>query len=252
MYHCNITDLLMTKTKYWLSILAISVVLIAGSLAMTPIAIADDDDDDDDDDNILSGTPFSFSWNPNDSSSDPNNLIIVNGAFARQGLLSDTTTDVSGGMEGKLSVKTDNESTTNVTTNVGTATITTSVSAHSHLASALEGSVSIDGEQFFLNMKAAPVVTILEVDEEFTSPTENRALTQTKLTIPVKIEMINADHTKVFEGFGVVRQETSRTESGGNAITFTTTVLEAELIGDTGLFSLTLSKLQRIVEVIHP
>jgi len=40
----------MTKIKYWLSILAISVVLIAGSLAVSPIAIADDDDDDDDDD----------------------------------------------------------------------------------------------------------------------------------------------------------------------------------------------------------
>jgi len=36
----------MTKTKYWLSILAISVVLVAGSLAMSPIAIADDPDDD--------------------------------------------------------------------------------------------------------------------------------------------------------------------------------------------------------------
>jgi len=33
-----------------LSILAISVVLVAGSLAVSPIAIADDDDDDDDDD----------------------------------------------------------------------------------------------------------------------------------------------------------------------------------------------------------
>jgi len=43
----------MIKTKYWLSILAISVVLIAGSLAVSPIAIADDDDDDDDDDKIV-------------------------------------------------------------------------------------------------------------------------------------------------------------------------------------------------------
>jgi len=34
----------MTKTKYWLSILAISVVLVAGSLAVSPIAIADDDE----------------------------------------------------------------------------------------------------------------------------------------------------------------------------------------------------------------
>jgi len=41
-----------------LSILAISVVLIAGSLAVSPIAIADDDDDDDDDDKIvITGTP---------------------------------------------------------------------------------------------------------------------------------------------------------------------------------------------------
>jgi len=40
----------MTKIKYWLSILAVSVVLITGSLAVSPIAIADDDDDDDDDD----------------------------------------------------------------------------------------------------------------------------------------------------------------------------------------------------------
>ncbi len=32
----------MNKTKYWLSILAISVILVAGSLAMSPIAIADD------------------------------------------------------------------------------------------------------------------------------------------------------------------------------------------------------------------
>jgi len=41
----------MTKTKYWLSLLAISVVLVAGSLAVSPIAIAEDDDDDDGDDN---------------------------------------------------------------------------------------------------------------------------------------------------------------------------------------------------------
>ena len=38
----------MGKTKYWVSVLAVSVVLLAGSLAINPIAIADDDDDDDD------------------------------------------------------------------------------------------------------------------------------------------------------------------------------------------------------------
>jgi len=40
----------MTKTKFWLSLLAISVVLVAGSLAVSPIAVADEDDEDDDDD----------------------------------------------------------------------------------------------------------------------------------------------------------------------------------------------------------
>ena len=40
----------MIKTKYWLSVLALSVVLLTGSLAINPIAIADGDDDDDDDD----------------------------------------------------------------------------------------------------------------------------------------------------------------------------------------------------------
>ena len=40
----------MTKTKYWLSLLAISVVLVAGSLAVSPIAFAGDDEDDEDDD----------------------------------------------------------------------------------------------------------------------------------------------------------------------------------------------------------
>jgi len=45
-----------------LSILAISVVLIAGSLAVNPIAIADDDDGDDDDDEGGSGTGISCDW----------------------------------------------------------------------------------------------------------------------------------------------------------------------------------------------
>ena len=40
----------MIKTKFWLSLLAISVVLVAGSLAVSPIAIAGDDEDDEDED----------------------------------------------------------------------------------------------------------------------------------------------------------------------------------------------------------
>jgi len=41
----------MIRTKYWLSVLAISVILLTGSLANTPVALADEDDDDDDDEN---------------------------------------------------------------------------------------------------------------------------------------------------------------------------------------------------------
>ncbi len=38
----------MTKTKLWLSIFALSSVLLMGTIAIQPIAFADDDDDDDD------------------------------------------------------------------------------------------------------------------------------------------------------------------------------------------------------------
>jgi hypothetical protein len=38
----------MIKTKYWFSVMAVSVVLLTGSLVISPIAVADDDDDDDD------------------------------------------------------------------------------------------------------------------------------------------------------------------------------------------------------------
>jgi len=40
----------MTKTKYWVSILAVSVVLLAGSIAVGPIAIADPEGEDDPED----------------------------------------------------------------------------------------------------------------------------------------------------------------------------------------------------------
>ncbi len=43
----------MTNTKHWLSIVAIAAVLIAGSLVVSPIAIADDDDDDDNENNVV-------------------------------------------------------------------------------------------------------------------------------------------------------------------------------------------------------
>jgi len=76
----------MIKTKYWLSILAISVVLIAGSLAVSPIAIADDDNGDDDregeDEELL------FRWNPDDAFSENRNFIIITGSFFKNWILS--------------------------------------------------------------------------------------------------------------------------------------------------------------------
>ena len=67
----------MTKT---IIILAIAAAFVAGTIGTGTIAYAGDDSDDSED------QPLLFSWNPDDTSSDPNNLIIVNGVFARQGL----------------------------------------------------------------------------------------------------------------------------------------------------------------------
>jgi len=248
----------MIKTKFWLSILAISVVLIAGSLAVSPIAIADDDDDDDDEEQ-LSFAPdedaddeeLSFEWDPDDSSSDPNNLIVISGSFSRMGLLSDSTTDVSGDFSGKLIGKIKNISETTVTTVAGSTTISTTVNAQSRNADEFNGEIEIDGESFTVTFVASSDPTLLEVAEEFTGPTFNQSLFQTKITIPGNMVMCS-DETKCFEGFGIIRREISQTTSGGNSITFATDELEAEVIGDTGLFNLNLSRLNRIVETITP
>jgi len=53
------------------------------------------------------------------------------------------------------------------------------------------------------------------------------------------------DNDKCFEGFGVIRRESSITEVGGGTVSFSTDTLEAELIDDTGLFELNLLRLQR-------
>ena len=234
----------MGKTKYWLSILAISVVLIAGSLAVSPIAIADDDDDDE--------TPISFVWDPADSSPDPNNLIVISGSFSRAGLLSDTTTDVAGEVEGLLKGDSENNSETTVTTMIDSTTITTTVKAKSQDANDLEGEISIDGVTYATKLTLlASKTTTLEVSEVFSGPTFSQSLMQEKLTIPVTIEMC-VDDDQCFQGFGVIRREVSATESEGSTITFSTDELEAELINDTGLFELKLSKLQRTVEVVPP
>ncbi len=196
--------------------------------------------------------PISFSWNPDDSSSDPNNLVVVNGSFARQGLLSDTTTDVQGELQGALVGNPEDVSETTVTTTIGTTTIVTTVKAQSRGADQLTGQISIDGEAFSATLSPSARPTELGVEETFTGPTFNQSLVHEKLTVPVAVSLCNTSNTKCFTGFGIIRAESSLTTSGGNSITFITEELEAEIIGDTGLFELNLSKLQRIVVVLTP
>jgi len=231
----------MTKTIHLLSILAIAVILI-GSISIGTVAFADD--------HKKGETPISFSWNPDDASSDPNNLVVVNGSFERLSLLSDSTA-AQGEVTGTLKAKIKNESTTSVETTVGTTTIATTVEAHSQKASKLKGTITIDGKVFSVNFKPSGDVTILQVNESFTGPTFSQSLTQEKLTISGTIKMCT-DDKECLKGFGVIRQQVSTTSSGGINITFVTDTLEAEVIGDSGLFKLTLSKLQRILEETTP
>jgi len=229
----------MTKTKYWLSILAISVVLIAGSLAVSPIAIATDDGED---------KPLFFRWNPDDRSEDPSNLIAISGSLIQQGLTSNLTTDVQGEFEGLLKADSENNSETTVVTSVGTSTITTTVNAKSQDANDLEGEIQIDGDTFATKLTLLKSkTTTLQVTEEFSGPAGTQTATIEKLTIPVTIEMCN-DDDKCFVGFGTIRSETSATSTGVAIITFITNSLETEIIGEDGLFELNLRFFQRIVE----
>jgi len=229
----------MTKTKYWLPIVAISVVLIASSIAVNPIALA-----------TVAGVdePLLFRWDPADTSSDPSNLIAINASFERAGLASESTSDVQGQVEGLLKGDSENNSETTVTTMTGpSTTITTTVKAKSQDANDLEGEILIDGERFATKLTLlASKTTTLEVTEVFSSPTLDQTSIQEKLTIPVTIVMCT-DTAKCFKGFGVLRSESNITEVGGSTISFSTDTLEAELIGDAGLFELKLTKLQRTV-----
>lgn len=235
----------MTKSIHWLLIMTIAAVLVAGTVTIGPIAFADEDKGG------KAGTPLSFRWNPDDTSSDPNNLIVVNAAFTRIGLNSDSTSDVQAELEGILKDKTKNESSTTVTTSVGTTTISTTVEAQAQKAGKLKGTITIDGEEYSVKFKASGDATILEVTEEFAGPTFSQSLTQEKLTISGTMKMCTEDK-KCFKGFGVIKRESSMTTSGSTSITFTTDLLEAEVIGDSGFFKLTMNKLQRTIEVLAP
>ena len=235
----------MTKSIHWLLIMTIAAVLVAGTVTIGPIAFADEDKGG------KASTPLSFRWNPDDTSSDPNNLIVVNAAFTRIGLNSDSTSDVQAELEGILKDKTKNESSTSVTTTVGSSTITSIVEAQAQKAGKLKGTVTIDGEEYSVKFKASGDATILEVTEEFVSPSGTQSAIQEKLTISGTVKMCTVDKN-CFKGFGVINRESNMTIFGTTSITFNTDTLSAEVIGDNGLFELTMTKFQRTVEVLTP
>jgi len=228
----------MTKT---ILILAIAAAFVAGFIGTGTIAYAGDDGE---------GEPLLFVWDPAETSSDPTNLIAVNGAFTRIGLSSDTTSDVQGEFEGLLKGDSENNSETTQSTTVGTTTITTTVKAKSQDANDLEGAIQIDGDTFVTKLTLLKSkTTTLEVTDVFSSPILMQTAAVKKLTIPVTVEMCN-DDDKCFEGFGVLRRESNETTVGGSQITFSTDTLEAELIGEDGLFALSMTKFQRTVVTI--
>ena len=231
----------MTRTKFWSSFLAISVVLIASFLAVSPIAIADDVDDDDGEDEELL-----FRWNPDDAFDDNGNFIVITGSLTRIGFFSDITRDVQGEVEGLLKGDSENNSEKIVST-TGPPTITTTIKAKSQDADDLEGVIQIGGNAFETKLTVLDSeATSLEVIDEISGPSGTQTATQERLTIPVTIEMCD-DNDKCFDGFGVIRRESSITEFGGVTLSFSTDTLEAELIDDSGLFQLNLLRIQRTV-----
>lgn len=192
-----------------------------------------------------------FSWLRDDASSDPDNLIIITGSFSRLGLLSDSTFDVQGSLDGMMIGAAKSISSKSITTTAGTATITTTVDAKSRGVNNLMGTVLIDGVAYTTTLKAAGLdATLLQVSETFTTPTSSQSVSQAKVTIPTMVKMCNDDESNCFHGFGVIRRESSQTTSGGSTITFATDELDAEVLNENGLFRLTLSKIQRTLETI--
>jgi len=227
----------MTQTIHFLSILAIAVILI-GSISVGTVAVAADEK-----------PPISFSWDPADKSTDPFHRIVVSGTFTRLGLLSDTPLDVQGEIAGTLKSKIKNESTTMTETIIDTTTITTTVEAHSHQADMFKGTITIDGEEFSVKFKPSGDATMLKGTEVFTTPTFTQTSDQEKLTISGTVNMCN-DNKECLEGFGIIRREVSQSPLPTLNVFITTDILEAEVIGDDGLFSLIMFRSETIITIL--
>ncbi len=248
MYDFNI-ELLMTKT---IMALSLATTIIMGTIALSILpAYAPSPKGLDvceliDEDNCR----LVFSWLPADTSSDPANLIIITGSFSRLGLLSDSTTDVQGSLEGMMIGAAKSISSKSVTTTAGTATISTTVDAKSRGVNNLMGTVLIDGVAYTTTLKAAGLdATLIQVSETFTSPTFSQSVIISQVTIPTMVKMCNDDESKCFHGFGTIRRGSSQsTTPSGESVTFSTDELEAEVLNEDGLFSLRLLFIQRTVE----
>jgi len=222
----------MTQTIHFLSILVVAVILV-GSTSVGTVA-ADKE------------PPISFSWDPADTSDDPFNRIVVGGAFARVGFLSDTTTDVQGELKGNLKGGNNNEFTKTVENTVGTSTFTTTVESHSQKAGKFQGTITIDGEEFSVKFKPSGDATILQETTVFSGPTFSQTSDGEKLTISGTVMMCN-DDKECLEGFGVIRRDASQTISPTLSVIGTIDQLEAEVIGDDGLFNLNLFRSEQII-----
>ena len=220
-----------------------AVPILAGILILstftlsTPFTFADEDK--------KKGTPISFSWDPADSSADRKHLILIFGTFEREGPIPDRTTDVQGEIAGTLKSKIKNESTTTTETIDGSKTITTTAEAHSQKAGKFKGTITIDGEEFSVKFKPSGDATILQDTEVSTGPPIDQTINLEVLTISGTVKMCN-DNKECLEGFGTIRRQSIQTSVPLGSVTFATDALEAEVIGDDGIFKLELNRTERI------
>jgi len=190
-------------------------------------------------------TPISFSWDPADTSADRNHIIVISGTFERQGQVSDRTTAVQGEIAGTLESEIENESTTMTETIDGTKTITITAEAHSQEADEFKGTITIDGEEFSVEFEPSGDVAIFQDTKVSTGPTIDETINKEILTISGTVKMCN-DNEECLEGFGIIRRQLLQTLDPSGSITFLTDTLDAEVIGDDGLFKLELDRLERI------
>jgi len=108
-----------------------------------------------------------------------------------------------------------------------------------------KGTITIDGKEFSVKFKPSGDVAILQDTKVSTGPTTDETRNVGLLTISGTVIMCN-DNKECLEGFGIIRRALSQTLEPPVSVTFLTDTLEAEVIGDDGLFKLELGRFERI------